>query len=106
MAKNNVMKLVEMITMIELILVGAAAAAVDKNGVDHQQDFTPKCQLLCALKCVGAGILGPVCFATCLLQCCDPPVVSDTIRKCTSTCAQSTCSKYAASGNFFSSFTL
>ena len=99
MAMNNVMKLVIIITVLELVIVAAAAGG--QNGGYNENDFSPKCLFLCVVQCAKEGFRAPLCFAQCLLQCHDPPVVSDAVQKCTATCAQSLCSKFVGPGNFF-----
>lgn len=99
MAMNNVMKLVIIITVLELVIVAAAAGG--QNGGYNENDFSPKCLFECVVQCAKEGFRAPLCFAQCLLQCHDPPVVSDAVQKCTATCAQSLCSKFVGPGNFF-----
>lgn len=95
MAKINI---IATIIMIELIMVTLGAATIYEN--NNVKKVSLGCIAKCAVSCIDTGEIMPVCMAACLLTCkgalnSDSPVV----KRCTSTCAQSTCSKYIG-GNF------
>ncbi|KAK1392326.1 hypothetical protein POM88_011382 [Heracleum sosnowskyi] len=96
MATNIVMKLISVILVLELVLIATAAPHIN-GGHDEKFSISPTCILFCSAECKGQGFYTPICFVKCIFKCKLAPVVSDDVRACTSTCAQSTCSKFSDS---------
>lgn len=93
MARFNVMKVIMMITLI------ISVAAVDGSGGIGEEIFSKECAVYCSLKCTFfSGKARALCIVLCMLGCKRPPQ-SQSVVNCTSTCAESTCSKYYNSGN-------
>ena len=89
-----------MITIF-IVLKSMMIASADYSNVSlyESKNFSPTCIITCTAMCKGKGWQTPICLAKCLLNCKDTPTVSNDVRVCTSTCAQSTCSKFIDSGN-------
>lgn len=97
MTINNAMKVITMIILLKLIMI---AATDHINGDFYEPSgFSPTCIITCTAMCKGKGWRTPICLAKCLFNCKDAPTVSHDVPVCTSTCAQSTCSKFVDSGN-------
>ncbi|KAK1400636.1 hypothetical protein POM88_000241 [Heracleum sosnowskyi] len=96
MATNIVMKLISVILGLELVLIATAAPHIN-GGHDETFGISTTCIVFCDVHCRGQGVYTPVCFVKCMFKCKLAPVVSDDVRACTSTCAQSTCSKFSDS---------
>lgn len=98
MATNNVMKLITTIMVLELIAI-AVATTHNNSGYDQPDWVSVKCVAECRALCKGKGWRTPICLAKCMFKCKDAPVVSEDVPVCTSTCAQSNCSKFIDWGN-------
>lgn len=97
MAKNHTISLV-VIIMIELVMVNVQATTHNNGG--YEEKISRECLASCIKSCAKSGVILPFCLPACLIQCSHaPPSHSNAIIKCTSNCAQSTCSKYVLSGN-------
>ncbi|KAK1378571.1 hypothetical protein POM88_025315 [Heracleum sosnowskyi] len=95
MAKNNTIRLVVMI-MFELLMVNVQAT-IHNNG-SYENKISEACLAKCIKSCWKGGVLPPLCLPACLIACGKTPEShSDDVIKCTSNCAQSTCSKYIIS---------
>lgn len=66
---------------------------------DEKFSISPTCIVMCGAACKSRGWFMPICIVNCLFHCKDTPTVSEVVRVCTSTCAQSNCSKFIKSGN-------
>ena len=100
MAKYNITGLVVLIMMV---LIAVNVGATTHNNSDYENKISRKCLADCIKKCVKGGVLPPLCLPSCLIACrtSSPQSQSDVdgVMKCTSDCAQSTCSKYIVLGN-------
>ena len=82
--------------VIELMIFHGETTQTHHKSGYGKIDCDAYCEKLCAP--LGSGF--EACYAGCLLTCRHPPKsVPDVVRRCTSTCIQSTCSKYFHSGN-------
>lgn len=93
MAITNVMKLISVIMVFELVMFATTAHRIN-DGHDHEFHISPACIVFCSEVCKGQGWRTPICFVKCLFNCKLTPHVSDDVRACTTTCAQSNCSKF------------
>ena len=100
MTKYNIIRLV---VLIMLVLTVVNVGATTHNNSDYENKISRKCLADCIKKCVQGGVLPPLCFPSCLIACrtSSPQLHSDAdaVMKCTSDCAQSTCSEYIVLGN-------
>lgn len=99
MSKYNIGKLVAVIMVIELVMVNVGAKATHNNG-DSGNKISLGCIASCVVICIRSEELFPICMAACLLGNCsnNPSSHSPAVKRCTTACAQSTCS--IGSGNF------
>lgn len=88
---NNITKLITMIIVLELIMI-VATLTLHIN-VDEKVSHSPQCYWHCVKLCFG----NPICLIQCLASCIDIPVETEDARRCTTTCAQTTCSKFVGS---------
>ena len=99
MTKNNMVKLLVTMMVIELIIFYGETTDETHNNSGYgnkESACDAYCQKICSMPPDDFG----ACYAVCLLTCQDPPKsVPDVVKRCTSTCIQSTCSKYLHSGN-------
>ena len=91
------MKILVTMMVIELIIFHGETTQTQNNSGYGIKD-TP-CDAYCQKICAYAGDGFEACYAGCLLVCDPPKSVPDVVKRCTSTCIQSTCSKYIHSGN-------
>lgn len=93
------MKFFVSMMVIELIVVNVGAVLTHNSG-GYGEKISLGCIASCGVSCVKTGEFLPICLAACLLTCSKAPKLdSDAAKQCSTTCAQSVCSKYIGSGN-------
>ena len=94
------MKFVVTMMVIELIIVDVRATT-HKND-NYIEKVSLGCIVTCTTTCSKIAEAFPVCMALCLLTCSkDPKSNSEAVKKCSTSCAQSVCSKYGSGNSLF-----